>query len=357
MKEVLIIQQKMIGDVLISTVLCEAIKRKFPEVKISYVVNSNAIDVIKNNPFVDTIIEFKPIHKSNKIAFLEFLKKIRTQKYDLLIDAYAKTESNLISLWARSSEKVSFYKWYTSFIYSRSVHRKTMALTTAGNAVENRFRLIMTDSEIKETKISPIIFVDQNETMWAKNFLSTRLISLSKPLIMVSVLGSSKNKSLPPSYMAQLIDKVALKTNGNILFNYMPNQRKEAKEIYEATHKLTQEKIHFNVFGKNLRDFISILSVSTLLVGNEGGAVNMAKALGVPTFTVFSPWVKKEAWNMYEDGIRHVSVHLNDFESEHFKGKDSYKKLKKRSLELYQKLTPERITPLLEKYLDQVLFS
>ena len=173
---------------------------------------------------------------------------------------------------------------------------------------------------------------------------------------MIGVLGSTANKSLPANTMAKLIDEVALKTQGDILFNYIPNQETEAKEIYNLCNIDTKRQIHFDVFGKSLRQFITILSQCDLLVGNEGGAVNMAKALDIPTFTVFSPWIKKEVWNMFEDGKKHLSTHLADFEPETYQGKDTYKVFKSQAAALYRKFTPERIIPILKIYLKGLSF-
>jgi heptosyltransferase-2 len=37
----------------------------------------------------------------------------------------------------------------------------------------------------------------------------------------------------------------------------------------------------------------------------------MAKALGKPSFIIF--WIEKKIWATLEDGIHHLSVHLNDY--------------------------------------------
>jgi len=88
------------------------------------------------------------------------------------------------------------------------------------------------------------------------------------------------------------------------------------------------------------------------LIGNEGGAINMAKALNIPTFTIFSPWIEKEAWNMFDDDKRHTSIHLKDKNSEIYIGKTA-KQMKKQSSDLYNNFTPELITPKLKDYLKQ----
>ena len=76
----------------------------------------------------------------------------------------------------------------------------------------------------------------------------------------------------------------------------------------------------------------------------------MAKGLNIPTFTIFSTWIRKEAWNSFEDGVQNVSVHLKDFKPELY-GETSPKEMKKAALNLYEKFTPESIIPTLKKYL------
>jgi heptosyltransferase-2 len=56
----------------------------------------------------------------------------------------------------------------------------------------------------------------------------------------------------------------------------------------------TQKNVFFEVFGKSLREFMAITSHCDALIGNEGGAVNMAKALDIPTFSIFSPQIKNQ---------------------------------------------------------------
>ena len=66
----------------------------------------------------------------------------------------------------------------------------------------------------------------------------------------------------------------------------------------------------------------------------------MAKALDVPTFTIFSPWINKGSWNMLTDDETHVAVHLQDFYPEIY-GDNHPKEFKDKAPELYQKLTLE----------------
>ncbi len=350
---ILVIQQKMIGDVLTSTVICETLRKEYPDATIDYLINSSTIPVVKNSPFFDNIIEFKQEYRDSKTNFYLFIKQIRQNRYDYVIDAIGKLESNLITLFSGAPKRVSFYKWYTQCIYSKVIHRKTKPITNASAAIENRLRLVLPEDQIVSEILSPKIFLIHEEKEKAKEFLESNGIKGKKPLIMISVLGSEGIKTLPLEYMAKIIDEIASTTKGDILFNYMPNQEKDAKTVYDLTYPSTQKSIHFNVYAKSLRGFIAILSHCDFLIGNEGGAVNMAKALGVSTFTVFSPWIIKKDWNMFEDGNDHDSIHLIDVRPELY-GDVSPKKMKDKSLALYKEFSIEFIIPKLRSYLQNI---
>ena len=97
----LVIQQKMIGDVLASTVICESLKHHFPEATVHFVANNNTLAVLKGNPFVDDVIVFKNEYRESKKAFYRFLQSLKKNQYTAVFDAYGKLESNLM---------ISFYK-------------------------------------------------------------------------------------------------------------------------------------------------------------------------------------------------------------------------------------------------------
>jgi heptosyltransferase-2 len=94
----------------------------------------------------------------------------------------------------------------------------------------------------------------------------------------------------------------------------------------------------------------------TLLVGNEGGVVHISKALDKPTFTIFSPYVMKESWASFEDGVKHTSVHLLDEHPNLFsEDREVRRKIEEDPSFMYNQLTPEIIIPKLSPFLNHHL--
>lgn len=341
----------MIGDVLTSSILFEALKNKTPSAELHYLIHKHTFPVVENNPFIDKCILFDPFNDEKPGHFLSFLKKIRKEKYDLIIDVYSKINSAVITRFSGAKTRISYHKNYTSFAYTKTFEPKKVPETNAGLAIENRILLLQGISSDFPLEIKPKIYLTDAEKSIAKQNLKQAGISKEKPLFMIGILGSSPQKTYPLPYMASILDFVVEKTKAQLLFNYMPKQQKEAKELVKLCHPKTQKHIFLDVFGKDLREFMATTSYCDALIGNEGGAINMAKALDVPTFSIFSPWIKKGNWGIYEDGKHHISVHLEDYKPKIFNG-ISKKELVKQSSQLYDLMKPNLIFATLENFLS-----
>ncbi|OEJ98834.1 glycosyltransferase [Flavivirga aquatica] len=345
--KILIIQQKMIGDVLTSSILFEALRQKYPDAQLDYLINEHTFPVVENNPFIDHFIFFTKQHESSKKTLFKLAKSIKQKKYDVVIDVYSKLSSNLISFISKASTRISYHKSYTSFLYHNNIKRQKSNNQEAGLAIINRMQLLSPLGVDIQT-IKPKIYLTEEEISKSKQFLENHDINFSKPLHMISVLGSGDNKTYPFGYMAKVIDTIVAQTKAQILFNYIPNQEEKAREIYNLCEDTTKQYIFFNVFGKSLRDFLAITHHCDALIGNEGGAINMAKALNTKTFSIYSPWIDKATWNLFEDE-NNISVHFKDFKSELYNKPE--KAFKKEALTLYKLFKPDYFVDKLKSFL------
>ena len=354
--KVLIIQQKMIGDVLATSILFEAIKQKYPKAELHYVLNTHTYPVVEHNPFIDRFHFFTPEHEKSKRKLYQFAKELQHENFDVVIDVYSQLSSNLISLVTNAKTKISIDKGANALIYNYRFKNKVKASSNAGLAIENRLQLLKPLNIENSEIVRPKIYLTDSEKTKAKHYLEFHEINLKQPLFMIGVLGSDLDKTYPFEYMARLIDQIVIQhPQSQILFNYIPKQDVDAKAIFDLCSEKTKTQIYFDVFGKSLRDFLAITSNCRAVIGNEGGATNMAKALHIPTFTIFSPWIKKEAWNMFDDGEKHVSVHFRDYKEHLYSGIKHPKALKSEASELYLKFKPSYFETDLKAFLNRLV--
>jgi len=97
-KYILIIKLNAIGDVLRTTSILPAINNRYPNSAITWITRSNAVPLIKNNPFV-----FKSF--SIEDNYLEF---ILSREFDMCINLDAEPLSGSIAKIVKAREKVGF---------------------------------------------------------------------------------------------------------------------------------------------------------------------------------------------------------------------------------------------------------
>ena len=311
MMDVLIIQQKMIGDVLISSLLCENIKKWNPSSKIDFIANTHTVPILQNNPNIDKIIIFEDSFKTNKISLLKFLINQKKKKYDILIDAYGKTESILISLLTPAKIKIGFKKWYSKWVYSQSINREKYRLDgDLQLTIKNRIKLLIPiiGNEF-DYLTSPKIYINKYE----KNKAKLKLKNIKSPIIMISLLGSSNIKTYPLKKMNRLLNFLVDKYDVKLILNYMNSQESQAIQLINSLGNKTLESILLDQKPPNsLRDYISLVSMCDAVIGNEGGGINIAKSLNLPSFSIFAPQINPSGW--INSSPSEVGVHIMDYD-------------------------------------------
>jgi len=340
MTKILVIQQKMIGDVLVSSILCETLAGFYPDAQVDYLIHEGTYPVIKENAKKYRVLLFTDKQRKSRIEFLKFAKIIRDERYDVIIDAYSKLESWVIVAISGAKRKISFKKRWTDVLYTDRVVRHETSVSQLGLAIEHRLKLLE-PLGIPETAYvtTPKIHVSAQENQQALAVLEQHELNQDTPIVVVNILGSAASKTYPARYMAQIVDHLA-RYNVQILFNHMPKQAAQAREILALCRPDTQARVFLDVLNVKMRGFLALMQHCACIIGNDGGAMNMAKALGKPSFIIFSPWIDKQVWATFEDGVNHVSVHLKDFYPQWCAGK-SQKTLRKHVQDLYARFTPD----------------
>lgn len=337
---------KMIGDVLTSSILFEALRKEFPKAELHYLINAHTFPVVQNNPNIDRFVLYNKEQSFSKLA-----KKMKAENYNVVIDVLSNIKTAILTGLSGATYRISYDKFYTKPVSTHVFSRKIEPKTVGGSAIEKRLRMLTPLSANFPAEIKPKIFLQEDEIINAKQKLEEAGIDISRNLYMIGALGSSEKKTYPLKYLAKLLDQIVEETNAHLLFNYIPNQKTQVEKLFGFCSSATQKNIHLDIYGNSLREFLAITYHCDALIGNEGGAINMAKAMEVPTFAIFAPPLHKENWNMYEDGKKNISVHLRDFKPDMFVDKPE-KQLKTEWENFYNEFHPGMIEEKLGKFLN-----
>ena len=164
--KVLVIQIKMIGDVLASTVIFEAIKKRHPNCEMHYLIQKNTFPVIENNPFIDKVIFFEEEKHKGLGGIFRLGAELKLEKYDIVIDVYGKFQSLIPTYLSGAKKRVGTYKWYSKLFLT-----ETVIPDTECNGTANAFRILLAKTAIKKEiqTIYPKIHLTPSEIQNAKH--------------------------------------------------------------------------------------------------------------------------------------------------------------------------------------------
>ena len=102
-KKILCIKPRGIGDIVLSTVILDDLKKTFPSAEIHYLTETFAKDAFANNSLI------AKVHTMEKTGFvLKVAARLRKEKYDLIIDLWSNPRSAQITFLTHAKYRVGF---------------------------------------------------------------------------------------------------------------------------------------------------------------------------------------------------------------------------------------------------------
>ncbi len=118
-QSILVIQTAFTGDAVLGTSVLETLREANPEARITYLVRAGHASLFEHHPFIHEVWEWKKTEGKTK-ALTDLLKKIRRQRFDLVINLQRYFSTGLLTAFSGASETRGFAKNPLSFLFSKS---------------------------------------------------------------------------------------------------------------------------------------------------------------------------------------------------------------------------------------------
>ena len=99
--KILVIRFMALGDVVLSSVLCNSLKKTFPKAQVDYLVHEVSAGLFENHPYIDNVISLSKEERKNPFKYWRKIRQITSAEYDLVVDAQSTNKSEFIAMLAR----------------------------------------------------------------------------------------------------------------------------------------------------------------------------------------------------------------------------------------------------------------
>jgi lipopolysaccharide heptosyltransferase II len=273
-KKILCIKPRGIGDIILSTIILENLKSFFPKSEIHYLTEYFAKRAVENNPLISKILTF------NKNDFiLSIIRKVRKEKYDLIIDLWSNPKTAQITFFSGVKNRAGYDKKGRRYAYNFLGKPGTMGK----HAAEDNLAIL---DAIGVPIISKNIFYETSseEKNFAQKFLEDKIIRNENLLIGIIPSGGWKSKRCDANKWTEICSDLHKSLMTKIIILWGPGDEDDKKFIYDHL-KPTPLIAPETTFGQ----LTALIEKCDLIIANDSGPMHAAAALGIPTIGIFGP--------------------------------------------------------------------
>jgi len=301
-KNILVINLKYLGDLIVSTVALRAIRSSYPESKITVLVKDDYKDVLRGNKNIDEIISYDfSIKKLKGFARLKsefnFLKNLRSYKFDAVVSLQAGDRFVFWSFLSGAKIRVAPIQNSFSFLltHKADVYEDTISYMDYYLKIAQEFGA-KRDGEATD------FVLEEKYTSWSKAELNEKDVSNNCKLICIHPGAGEDSRKWKIENYAALIKKISTETSCRVMILLGPQELKQ-KTMFESIASCNSV---IDVSG-NIQHLAWVLKKASLLIAMDSGARHLAAALKIPTLTLI-PDDKVTTWQFYDEVDNHFFI-------------------------------------------------
>ena len=294
--KILLIRLRLIGDVVFTTPIPRALKRVFPDARVTYLVEPQAAAVVAGNPYLDdVIVASRPRGLARIVADLRLARRLRRAKYDLVIDLHGGPRSAWLALLSGAQQRIGYEIAGRTWMYTRAVARPREL--RARHSVVNQWDLLEAidgwpAGGPDRTRDAVDMAPDAGADARVAQRLQASGVTAQHELVVVHVSAGNPFRRWPePAFTALVAGLAAASTARRIVLSSGPSDRDAAARIAAAARQVLGPAANRIVdFGEfDLAQLRALVARSCLFVGGDTGPLHIAATTATPIVGIYGP--------------------------------------------------------------------
>lgn len=305
---ILVVRTDKIGDVVLTTPAIAALRKQFPESKITGMVSEIAADVYLSNPHLNAVIVLKPEEYLGIGGFFRLVKRIRSEKFQIVVVFQARLRVALAIWFSGIPYRIGpLSKWWSWLIYNLG-RRQIRSAVEMHEADYNIQLLREFGISVMHTREKTHLTVDDEAKAYAEE--SFRKLGIQRRFRTVAIHPGMAGSALNWSEGHYVALGRRLLHRYNVLVTGGPGEQALVDRVVQGIARnqgFAPEKPVFASYvgQEGLKKFIAVLGQSDGLVAPSTGPLHLAVALGKKVVTVYPPIKVQSAvrWGPYGTGF------------------------------------------------------
>jgi len=281
--KLLIIKLSSLGDVVLSTAGVRAIRERFPNYEITFMVGEESKDVLLRCPYIDELLVVNFKNKDKGLGgLLNVARVLRKKNFDLVIDLQNSRISHILAFLSLSLNRYGYDNKKFSFLLNQRMKFEKLAI----GPVQHQFKLLkMLGIDLRDSHLE--VWPTKEDQDYIDSLLNSQWLSVDQKIIGININASKRwaSKCWPKQHIAKLCEELGLR-NMRVVITGTEGDIADAN-ILAASVKNT--KI-INACGKTtINQLACLIKRCAVYISLDSSPLHIAASVGTPIVALFGP--------------------------------------------------------------------
>ena len=316
---ILLVRLRLIGDVVFTTPAVHAVRRRFPDATIVYLVEPVAAAVVSSNPHINEVIVIPHTRGLTRVRDdFRMARRLRAMRFDVAVDFHGGPRSAWFTWATRAPVRVGYDVAGRTWMYTHVVHRPRVLL--GRHSVANQWELLHAWDPTFGLHPNPDEDrVEMASTAGARATVDARLAASHVPVtarvIVLHVSAGNPFRRWPESSFAELAaDLTNASPDRWILLTGGPSDRSAVSRVLETSRRLVGAAANriVDAEGLSLEELRALFDRASLFVGGDSGPLHVAATSDVAVVGLYGPTLPRRSAPWRPSAIPTASVDAGD---------------------------------------------
>ncbi len=278
-RSILVMRLYFLGDVVLATPVLEALKRRFPNARLTVLIKKRAADVLVANPNVDEVVLYDdvPDYHMPRCQW-RLARRLRLERFDLAVDL----SGNLLSSWLLWAADPGYRVGFNHAGFPRVLDYR-IPYISEGSVVEHLLSAIAPLGATAEP--TPRIYLTDEEREDVGRLLEREGIGRDEPFAVLAPGANWEYRRWPAERHAALARLLKSKDGMRSILTGGDEDEDLCAEIATASGGSG-----LSLAGRlDVRGLAATVERAVLFVGSDSGPMHIAAAVGTPVVGLFGP--------------------------------------------------------------------
>ena len=283
-QNILMIQLRQLGDILLTSPCLKAVKEDNPEHRITFLCHSMGRPILQDSPYLDELITY------DDLSLWEYTKmalSLHHRQFTLVFDFMANPRSAKLAWLTRAPQRIAFSTG-RNWAFTDTVPRQLKS----DYIVREKFELLK-KAGFHPVDDSLIMPWSAGKDLGPYHELMRHPEFASAPLkVALSPTHRRENRRWPLENYLALAERLVREKSAAIVWTWGPGEQDIIADLVQRCPVKT-----FASPRTNLRELTGMLAQLDLFIGNANGASHFAVAANCATLKLCGPHTEEQAWS------------------------------------------------------------